>query len=89
MRVVEIIRAKVWEHKETGRHVSIYGASPGPKDQWELIEIGWTWRLSNGTVGLGIQPVKTRKEAVAKKREINAKHRQRIKAAKDFYKPLK
>ncbi len=87
MRIVQVIPSKFWKHKGNGRLVSIYGAAPYPANDWELVQVGWTWRLENGTVGLGRVPVKTRKEAVAIKREINAKHRQRIIAAQDFYKP--
>jgi len=87
MKIVQVIPAEVWQHKVDGRHVSIYGASPYPKDEWEIVQVGWTWRNSNGTVGLGRVPAKTRKEAVAVKRKNNARHAARIKASQDFYKP--
>lgn len=86
MKIVEIIPAKVWENKKDGRHVSIYGACPGPKNEWEIVQIGWTWRNENGTVGLGRQPAKTRKEAVSVKVKNNARHKAQIRATKDFYK---
>ena len=42
----QVIPYKVWEHKMTGSHVSIWGASPWctqeDKPNWEVKQYGWT-----------------------------------------------
>jgi len=68
MRIIEVIESKHWVNRETGQTASIYGSVPwtgnGDKSNWHLESRGWTWRLDNGTVGLGRQPVKTYQEAL-------------------------
>lgn len=68
MKILEIIESKYWKNKITGQTASIYGAVPytneQEKDQWEKIVRGYTWRLDNGTVGLGRVPAKTYAEAL-------------------------
>lgn len=65
MKPVEVIRSKVWRHKITKRTASIYGAHPysglpgDMRHDWELVEVGWTTRNDNGTVGLCLQPFAT------------------------------
>ena len=71
MKSWEVIESKLWQHKETGAKVSIYGALPwGPgaseavKAKWEIVSVGWTVRnpLTN-EVGVGRPASKTRDEA--------------------------
>ena len=68
MRVIDVIESKRWHHKPTGRMVSIYGACPwfgdAEKVEWEMINVGWTWRCDDGTVGLCRVPAKTKEEAI-------------------------
>jgi len=68
MRIIEVIESKHWVNRKTGQTASLYGAKPwtgnGDKSDWVLESRGWTWRLDNGTVGLGRQPVKTYQEAL-------------------------
>lgn len=77
MRVLEIIESKCWRNKSTGQTVSIYGATPwtleSQKGNWELHTRGYTWRMSNGTIGLCRQPAKTYEEAVEVMERINNK----------------
>lgn len=75
MRVLEVIESKCWKHKVTGQTVSIYGAVPyvneTEKQNWEIVSRGFTWRLDNGTIGLGRMPTKTRDEALEVMNKIN------------------
>lgn len=68
MKITEVIPSKHWKNTKTGATASIYGAAPYVSDadavNWEVVVSGWSWRLDNGTVGLGRQPVKTYEEAV-------------------------
>lgn len=68
MRIVEIVESKHWVNTKTGHTASIYGAVPWSSDSerqdWELVTRGFTWRLDNGTTGLGRTPVKTMQEAL-------------------------
>lgn len=77
MKILEVIESRAWQNKNTGQKVSIYGALPyttqAGKLNWELITTGWTWRLDNGTVGLGCIPAKTRSEAVERMKVFNAR----------------
>lgn len=62
MRVVEVIERRAWRNPDKDFSVSVYGAPPsGPG--WSIVTEGWTWRMSNGTIGLGRPPAKTRDEA--------------------------
>jgi hypothetical protein len=75
MHVVEVIEARVWRGPN-GRTVSIRGAVPWtrPEDKalWTMATVGWTWRNSNGTIGLGRVPAKTREEAIEIMERVNA-----------------
>jgi len=77
MRVVEIIEAKVLRNKRTGKRVSPYGAAPwmtqAEAEDWETVTTGWTWRLDNGTIGLGRVPAKTREEAEEVMARVNGR----------------
>lgn len=76
MRVLEVIPYRVWEHKESGRRVSIYSAKAWPdaeNDQWELVTRGWTWKCDNGTTGLGRVPAKTKEDAEQVMRDWNGR----------------
>ena len=68
MRIIKIIESKKWKNKLTGQYVSIYGSIPWVNDeeksQWEIISVGFTWQLDNGTTGLGRIPAKTMSEAI-------------------------
>lgn len=61
MRQGEVIPSKRWQHPD-GRTASIYGAPP-IGDGWEVVQVGWTIRWDDGTVGLCRQPFKTEEEA--------------------------
>ena len=67
MKIVEVIPSRVWVNATTGATASLYGAVPWTSDaektSWEIQARGFTWRLSNGTIGLGRQPTATREEA--------------------------
>jgi hypothetical protein len=76
MRVWEVIPARRWRHT-SGRSASVYGALPWTSDagkaEWTMETSGWTWRMSNGTVGLGRVPAATREEAEAVMARVNAR----------------
>ena len=74
MKVIEVIESKRWKNTKTGQTASIYGAVPYQGDQgpWIIETVGWTWRLDNGTVGLGRMPAKTRAEAEEIMRKVNS-----------------
>ncbi len=75
MRIIEIVESKYWYNTKTERTASIYGAVPWTNDlfkpDWEIRTRGYTWRLDNGTVGLGRQPVKTFSEALEVMKSFN------------------
>ncbi len=61
----EVIEAKAWMHKGTGRTVSAYGAKPHGPD-WALTSVGWTVRNPHTSeVGACRKPWDTREEAEA------------------------
>jgi hypothetical protein len=68
MKIIEVIESKCWQNKITGATASIYGSVPyfsdKDKQDWEVITRGYTWRLDNGTVGLGRMPANTMSEAI-------------------------
>ncbi len=73
MKIVEIIPSKRFRHTERGTTASIYGAHPGATDpRWVVETVGWTWRLDNGSIGLGRVPAKTREEAEEVMNRFNA-----------------
>lgn len=67
MKIIAVIESRHWINSQTGATASIYGACPytteADKQNWSIQVRGYTWRLDNGTVGLGRQPAKTRAEA--------------------------
>ena len=73
--IESVIPARVLRHKTSGRVVSPYGAVPWhgevERDEWELIDRGWTWRLHDGTIGLGRKPAATREEALLVMLQVN------------------
>lgn len=75
MKIIEIIESKYWFNKKTNQSASIFGAIPWTNEMsrqdWELVSRGFTWRLDNGTTGLGRMPVKTREEAEKIMNEFN------------------
>jgi hypothetical protein len=77
MRITHISEYRYHHHLPSGRHASIYGACPWRSDaekaQWELRTRGWTWHLSDGTVGLGRVPAATREEAQQVMDSFNAR----------------
>lgn len=77
MKIIEVIESKHWVNKVNGRTASIYGAVPyvneTDKSNWEVVKRGYTWRLDNGTIGLGRQPVKTLDEALEIMNNFNKK----------------
>ena len=77
MRITEVIPARYWHHTPTNRKASIYGALPwvveSDKANWQMVTFGFTWRLDNGTIGLGRRPVKTMEEAQTVMDTFNAK----------------
>jgi hypothetical protein len=87
MRIVEVIVSRVWLHK-SGRMASVYGACPwtgapgDTREDWKMVERGFTWEMSNGTIGCGRVPAKTREEAEEIKRVWNAKLDERLSYAK-------
>lgn len=78
MRVVEVIPSRRWRHK-SGRCASIYGALPwtgapgNTQADWTLETSGWTWSMSDGTIGLGRVPAATREEAEEIAERFNAR----------------
>lgn len=77
MKIIKIIESKHWVNIKTGQTASIYGAVPYINDldkpNWTIQTRGYTWRLDNGTVGLGRTPVKTYEEALEVMQQFNNK----------------
>jgi hypothetical protein len=77
MRIIKVIECWVWANGITGAKASIYGAVPwhSPRERalWDLELVGFTWQLSNGTVGLGRTPAKTREQAEEVMVDFNGK----------------
>ena len=75
MKITEIIESKQWRNKVTGETASIYGSLPyfmdAEKDNWEIETVGYTWKLDNGTIGIGRKPAKTYKEALEVMNKLN------------------
>jgi len=65
----EVVESRSWKHKDTGAQASLYGAVPwsgrlgDKKDDWELVDQGWTIFWPDGTVGIGKKPWNTKSEA--------------------------
>lgn len=71
--VAEVIKARRWRNTETGATASFYGAVPwhGTQGAWIVEEWGWTWRLTQGGIGLGRAPAKTEAEAIEIMKRVN------------------
>lgn len=76
MRIIGIIPSRVYVHT-SGATASIYGACPwtseAGKAEWRIVERGFTYEMSNGTVGCGRVPEATREEAEAFMARYNAR----------------
>ena len=63
---VEVIESKRWKHT-TGKTASIYGAMPWTtktdEPNWHIETVGYTLKMSDGTVGYGRQALPTHEEA--------------------------
>ena len=59
----------------TGKTASLYGSVPwvceADRAQWEVETLGWTWRTSEGTIGLGRAPEPTKSGAERVAAKIN------------------
>lgn len=75
MRILEVIESKRWKNNKTGATASIYGAVPytseTEKQEWSIETVGFTWRKSDGTIGLGRPPAATYEEAINVMNRIN------------------
>ena len=75
-RITKVIPARRWKNSITGQTASLYGAKPWLSDidegNWYVETGGWTWRNSNGTIGLGRVPAKTKAEAEAVMHHVNS-----------------
>lgn len=75
MKIIQIVESKHWVNSKTNQTASIYGAVPYTNDldkqDWSIQTRGYTWRLDNGTVGLGRTPVKTYGEALEVMQQFN------------------
>lgn len=72
--ITEIIPHTKWVHT-SGRQASIYGAVPwtteADKPNWTMETRGYTWAVSDGTVGICRAPAKTYAEAVETANKFN------------------
>lgn len=79
MRILEVVSSRVWVNKLTGSTASIYGAAPwtgasgNTRADWTVETRGFTWAMSNGTIGFGRKAAATREEAEAVMKDFNAK----------------
>jgi len=68
MKILEVIESKRWKNNKTQATASIYGSVPYctdlDKPNWHIETAGWTWRMDNGTIGLGRVAAKTKEEAL-------------------------
>lgn len=75
MKIIEIVQSKHWLNRVTGATASIYGSVPytseAEKEHWQIVVRGYTWKLDNGTIGLGRQPAKTMSEALEVMKQFN------------------
>lgn len=75
MKILKVIPVKRWFNKITLQTASMHGSVPwtsnAEKMEWELVTVGFTWRLDNGTIGLGRVPAKTLSEANQIMEEFN------------------
>jgi len=62
--------ALVMRHKTSGREASPYGSAPWTGAQgdteadWEMVQVGWTVRWNDGTIGLRVRPPMASQEEV-------------------------
>ncbi len=75
MRIIKVIESTVWRNRITGARASRFGAVPWvnatDRDNWSLEPDGYTWVMSNGTVGIGRRPAVSRDEADRVMRDWN------------------
>ena len=75
MKVIEVIPARQWRNTQTGRTASVNGSTPwanaNNEKNWVRETVGWTWKRSNGTIGLGRRPAATKEEAEAVMQKVN------------------
>ncbi len=68
MKIIEVIESRHYRNTITNNTASLYGAVPwqnaSEAENWIIETRGYTWRLDDGTIGLGRQPVKTKSEAI-------------------------
>lgn len=65
---IEIIPAKVREHRQSGDRISIFSVTPyGTADDWQTVVTGWTLGITDHrgayTQGIGRKPFTTAEEA--------------------------
>jgi hypothetical protein len=78
LKILKVIPARVWKHNTTGETASIHGAMPyfmTGSENWEIVQVGYTWVLDNGTIGLGRKPAKTLQEAEEIMRKFNERQK--------------
>ena len=77
MKVTEIIESRKWFNIKTEQTASIFGSVPYysevDKPNWIIKATGYTWKLDNGTVGLGRVPAKTYEEAKEVMDRVNSR----------------
>ena len=77
MRIVKVIPRRFWLNNQNGQRASVYGSVPwvDPNDEqnWTMVTQGWTWLMSNGTIGFGRKPADDYDEAVTVMEEFNAR----------------
>jgi len=75
MQIIEVIPAIRWRNTRTDATASLYGAVPWlsdtERDAWKTETFGFTWRRSDGCVGLGRAPARTQEEAEAIMARVN------------------
>lgn len=78
MKVIQVIPSRIWKHR-SGATASIYGALPWTgapgncREDWTMEQRGWTWSMSNGTIGFGRMPAATKGEAEEIAAKFNAR----------------
>ncbi len=75
LKVIQVIPAKVWKHKKTGLTASISSGPPWRHEcemlDWTMEQVGWTWQMSDGTIGNGCIPAPTMELALEAARKFN------------------
>ena len=66
MTTGKVVPAKHWKNKLTGATASIHGSVPwrgADKEDWEVVEAGFTISWPDGTFGIGREPFASRERA--------------------------